>query len=347
MSHIASVALASPPYTVDQKESEAFLTEHYSNKLSPRNLAIMQKMFAHPSVLRRHLALESLESLVSEGPDGRIARFTHWAVELSSQAIIEALTRAGLTVDDVEGLVVNTCTGYICPGLSTYLIEKLGLSRRIQAYDLVGGGCGGAIPNLKVGEGILRGGGEGVVLCVSVEICTATFQMGDDLSLIVSNVIFGDGAAAAVLWRKPRGLALVDSVSRYAPEHRDAIRYVYKDGQLHNQLLSSLPRLASRTVAETVTDLLEPRGLGVGDIKHWALHPGGERVINALKREMGLSEEQICVTREVLAEYGNMSSPTVWFALRKILDTGIAPGDWCIMVAFGAGLSAHAFLLKG
>lgn len=347
MSHIASVALASPPYTVDQKESEAFLTEHYSNKLSPRNLAIMQKMFAHPSVLRRHLALESLESLVSEGPDGRIARFTHWAVELSSQAIIEALTRAGLTVDDVEGLVVNTCTGYICPGLSTYLIEKLGLSRRIQAYDLVGGGCGGAIPNLKVGEGILRGGGEGVVLCVSVEICTATFQMGDDLSLIVSNVIFGDGAAAAVLWRKPRGLALVDSVSRYAPEHRDAIRYVYKDGQLHNQLLSSLPRLASRTVAETVTDLLEPRGLGVGDIKHWALHPGGERVINALKREMGLSEEQIRVTREVLAEYGNMSSPTVWFALRKILDTGIAPGDWCIMVAFGAGLSAHAFLLKG
>lgn len=347
MSHIASVALASPPYTVDQKESEAFLTEHYSDKLSPRNLAIMQKMFAHPSVLRRHLALESLESLVSEGPDGRIARFTHWAVELSSQAIIEALTRAGLTVDDVEGLVVNTCTGYICPGLSTYLIEKLGLSRRIQAYDLVGGGCGGAIPNLKVGEGILRGGGEGVVLCVSVEICTATFQMGDDLSLIVSNVIFGDGAAAAVLWRKPRGLALVDSVSRYAPEHRDAIRYVYKDGQLHNQLLSSLPRLASRTVAETVTDLLEPRGLGVGDIKHWALHPGGERVINALKREMGLSEEQICVTREVLAEYGNMSSPTVWFALRKILDTGIAPGDWCIMVAFGAGLSAHAFLLKG
>lgn len=347
MSHIASVALASPPYTVDQKESEAFLTEHYSDKLSPRNLAIMQKMFAHPSVLRRHLALESLESLVSEGPDGRIARFTHWAVELSSQAIIKALTQAGLTVDDVEGLVVNTCTGYICPGLSTYLIEKLGLSRRIQAYDLVGGGCGGAIPNLKIGEGILRGGGEGVVLCVSVEICTATFQMGDDLSLIVSNVIFGDGAAAAVLWRKPRGLALVDSVSRYAPEHRDAIRYVYKDGQLHNQLLSSLPRLASRTVAETVTDLLEPRGLGVGDIKHWALHPGGERVINALKREMGLSEEQIRVTREVLAEYGNMSSPTVWFALRKILDTGIAPGDWCIMVAFGAGLSAHAFLLKG
>lgn len=347
MSHIASVALASPPYTVDQKESEAFLTEHYSDKLSPRNLAIMQKMFAHPSVLRRHLALESLESLVSEGPDGRIARFTHWAVELSSQAIIKALTQAGLTVDDVEGLVVNTCTGYICPGLSTYLIEKLGLSRRIQAYDLVGGGCGGAIPNLKVGEGILKGGGEGVVLCVSVEICTATFQMGDDLSLIVSNVIFGDGAAAAVLWRKPRGLALVDSVSRYAPEHRDAIRYVYKDGQLHNQLLSSLPRLASRTVAETVTDLLEPRGLGVGDIKHWALHPGGERVINALKKEMGLSEEQVRVTREVLAEYGNMSSPTVWFALRKILDTGIAPGDWCIMVAFGAGLSAHAFLLKG
>ena len=93
-------------------------------------------------------------------------------------------------------------------------------------------------------------------------------------------------------------------------------------------------------------DLLNPSGLKVEDIKHWAFHPGGEKVINAVRDEIGLSEAQLQATRNVLAEYGNMSSPTAFFVLQKILDKGIAPGDWCVMVAFGAGLCAHAFLLS-
>ena len=344
--HIASIAVATPPYTVNQAQASAFLVKHYSDKLSHKNLAILRKIFTHPSVLHRHLAVDDLECLVNEHPDSRIARYTHWAVNLSSQAIVKALTQIGLTIDDVSGLVVNTCTGYICPGISTYLIEKLGISDKVRAHDLVGSGCGGAVPNLQICEDMLKGSGEGVVVSVSVEICSATFQMANDLSLIISNAIFADGAAASVLWRRPEGLALVASASRYDPKSRDDIRYIYKNGQLHNQLSVSLPELASETVATVVTDLLKPRGLRIEDIKHWAFHPGGEKVINTVRDEIGLSEEQLQVTRNILARYGNMSSPTVWFVLREILDKGIMPGDWCLMVAFGAGLCAHAFLLK-
>lgn len=344
--HIASVAVAAPPYTLDQAEVEAFLTEHYSGKLSRRSRKIIHRILAHPSVVHRRFAFKDPRCLINEDPDSRIARFTDWALELTKRAIVNALTEAGLTVAAVSGLVVNTCTGYICPGISTYLVEKLGLSHQIRAYDLVGSGCGGAVPNLQIGEDMLRGGGDGVVLSVSVEICSATFQMGDDLSSIISNALFADGAAAAVLWKRPQGLALVASTSHYEPKHRDDIRYIYKHGQLYNQLSLSLPQSASKAVARVVMVLLQPRGLRVEDIKHWALHPGGEKVINAVKNEMGLSETQLQVTRDVLANYGNMSSPTVWFVLRQILDQGIAPGDLCMLVAFGAGLSAHAFLLK-
>ena len=344
--HIASIATAIPPYTINQAQAEAFLVKHYSDKLSKKSLAIMHKIFTHPSVQQRRLAVDNLECLVNEHPDSRIARFTHWAVDLSSQAIIKALTRAGLTVDDVSGLLVNTCTGYICPGISTYLIEKLGFSDRIRAHDLVGSGCGGAIPNLQMCKDMLHGAGDGVVVSVSVEICSATFQMADDMSLIISNALFGDGASASVLWHRPEGLALVDSASRYDPKSRDHIRYIYKNGQLHNQLSVSLPEIAGKTVARVVTDLLNPSGLKVEDIKRWAFHPGGEKVINAVKDEIGLSETQLQATRDVLAEYGNMSSPTAFFVLQKILDKGIVPGDWCVMVAFGAGLCAHAFLLR-
>jgi predicted naringenin-chalcone synthase len=170
--------------------------------------------------------------------------------------------------------------------------------------------------------------------------------MGDDLSLIISNALFSDGAAAAVLWDRPAGLELVASASRFLPEYRDHIRYVHRGGQLHNHLSLELPQVIRKPVAELATELLRSHGLGVGDAPHWAMHSGGDKVVNALAAEIGLSEEQAAPTRRVLAEYGNISSPTVWFVLRDIVERGMKPGDWVVMLAFGAGFSAHCCLLR-
>jgi predicted naringenin-chalcone synthase len=344
--HIASFAVATPPRPISQEYLGQLARKHYQGKLSSRSMSLIHALFSHPSIKQRSFAIDNVEDLAYETPDARVARFTHWSQELSAQAISKALSQAGLSISDVHGLVVNTCTGYICPGISTYLIEKLGLSRNVRVYDLVGSGCGGAIPNLEICESLLNKKQQGAVMSVSVEICTATFQMEDDLSLLLSNALFGDGAAAAVLWTKPRGYELVDSASRYVPEERESIRYVHKNGQLYNQLSIRLPDMVQKAAAQVVADVLVPRSLSPRDIKHWALHTGGEKIINAIRDGLGLSEEQVNATRSVLSEYGNMSSPTVWFVLREIENRGIAPGEWCIMVAFGAGLSAHAFLLR-
>jgi len=344
--HIASVAVATPPVTIDQSEIERLIQLYYKGRLSSRSLSLIKSLHAHPSIRRRSFALERPEELVDEDLDARASRFTRWSVELSAQATSRALERAGLKKDDVAGLVVNTCTGYICPGISTYLIERLGLPQNLHVYDLVGSGCGGAIPNLEVAESLLKRNGGGPVVSVSVEICTATFQMENDLSLLLSNTLFGDGAAAAVLWTKPTGFELVASASRYVPEQREHIRYIHKKGQLHNQLSLKLPDMVRKAAAQVVADVLGPRSLKPGDVKHWALHSGGEKIINAVRDEIGLTEAQVAATRSVLAEHGNMSSPTVWFVLQELEKQGIASGEWCIMVAFGAGLSAHAFLLK-
>jgi predicted naringenin-chalcone synthase len=344
--HIASVATAAPPHPLSQGHLEKLARKHYQGKLSPRSMSLLHALFSHPSIKQRSFAIDNVEDLVDEHADARVARFTRWSQELSARAATAALAQAGVTTNDVSGLVVNTCTGYLCPGISTYLIEKLGLARGVSVYDLVGSGCGGAIPNLEVSEALLGRKDSGVVVSVSVEICSATFQMEDDLSLLLSNALFGDGAAAAVLWTKPQGYELVASSSRYAPEKREFIRYVHKNGQLLNQLSIKLPEMVRKAAAEVVADVLAPRSLTPRDIKHWALHSGGEKIINAVQDELGLSEEQVRATRSVLSEYGNMSSPTVWFVLREIENRGVAPGEWCIMVAFGAGFSSHAFLLR-
>ncbi len=342
--YIASLATAVPLYSCDQAFAEEFMKKHYGSRLNSRSMGLISTCFSHPSINKRHFAVDDPLELVNEDPDRRIERFTRRSVELSAEAITQALGRAGVGVKDVSAIVVNTCTGYICPGISTYLIERLGLSRSIRAFDLVGSGCGGAIPNLQAAEALVSAGG--VVVSVSVEICSATLQMDNDLSLILSNALFGDGAAAAVLWDRPAGWELVASATRYVPEQRETIRYVHKKGQLHNQLSLKLPDLVKKAAAEVVADVLKARLLAVDDVKHWALHTGGEKIINAVRDEIGIPEERLAATRKVLSAFGNMSSPTVWFVMDEIGRNGVAPGDWCVMIAYGAGLSAHAFLLR-
>jgi len=344
--YINSIACVVPPFSADQAFSAELIKKHFGSKLSARSLGLIRATFSHPSIRKRHFAVDDPGRIMDESPDQQIARFTKKSIDLSRQAVTKALDQAGVSVKEVTGLVVNTCTGYICPGISTYLMERLGLSRSIRVYDLVGSGCGGAIPNLQVAESLIKTNGGGVVVSVAVEICSSVFRMGNDLNLILSNALFGDGAAAAVLVAKPAGLELVASAGRYMPEQRDAIRFVHKEGQLHNQLSLRLPELVKKCATEVVADLLSSQGLKTDDIKHWAFHTGGEKIINAMRDEIGIPEERLRATREVLAQYGNMSSPTVWFVLDEILQNGISAGEWCVMVAFGAGLSAHACLLR-
>jgi len=343
--HIASIGLAVPAMSIDQPASLDHLLNRFSGILKQRSLSLMRKLFEHPGIRKRHFAIDDPASFFSESPDARMNRFTKSSVELSSQAMLKAIGNAGLSTDDLFAVVVNTCTGYICPGISTYLVENLGLRRDIKVYDLVGSGCGGAIPNLEIAESLLEKSGDKVVASISVEVCSATFQMGDDLSLLVSNALFGDGAAAAVLWKRSQGLELVASSSCYVPEDREAIRFVHKEGQLHNQLSTSLPHLVKKAVARVVDSLLTPRSLRAEDIMHWAIHTGGEKIISTIKDELGLSETQVGPTRKILRDYGNMSSPTVLFVLDELLRAGMGRGEWCVMLAFGAGLSAHGFLL--
>ncbi|TSK04956.1 MAG: type III polyketide synthase [Geobacter sp.] len=343
--YVASVASAVPEFSASQSYAAELVRQRFKETLTPRSLGLIRATFEHPAIEKRHFAVDAPARIFDETVDERVARFTEESVELAGRAVLSALEKVGVSPWQVSGLVLNTCTGYICPGISTYVAQRLGMRPSTRLYDLVGSGCGGAIPNLQVAESMLRTIG-GVVVSVSVEICSAAFQMDNDLSLILSNALFGDGAAAAVLWQKPVGFELTASAGRYVPEEREAIRFIHKGGQLHNQLSTDLPGLVARAAAEVVDDLLDSASLEKEDIGAWALHTGGEKVINAVRDQVGIPEELLWATRRVLSQYGNMSSPTVWFVLEEMMQKGIPAGTWCVLLAYGAGLSAHAYLLR-
>lgn len=346
---IVAAGTANPPFSIKQKDALRLLAEYYKGELFNRSFDVMEKVFVHPCIQTRYLAVDSLDELVTlknEDPDIRVQRFTRWSVALSTEAVHRALQKAAVQIEEVTALIVNTCTGYICPGIATYLIETCGFSKSIKIYDLVGTGCAGAVPNIQLAEKILAADPEAVVVCVSVEICTATFEMGNDMSLIVSNAIFGDGAAAVVIKNDTKGFQLKQTQSYCEPAFRDEVRYIHKEGRLHNRLAPHLPETIGTCVPPVITSLLEKEKLGVSDVKHWAIHPGGDKMISTIQEKLHLTEIQMHITRDILRRYGNMSSPTVLFALEQIMQNGVNDGEWCLVVAYGAGLSVHAYLLQ-
>jgi len=349
MSRIASVGTANPSFSIEQKLGCELMKKHYSDILRPRSVEVLEKIMEHPSIRKRHIAVDGILELISfknETQEKRIERFTRWGTRLSCDAIRQAIDSAGVGLEEIRVLVVNTCTGYVCPGLTSYIIEELGLSKNVKAFDLVGLGCGGAVPNIDLAQSVLGAQSNGVAVSVAVEICSATYQMGNDMSLIVSNAIFGDGAAAAVIWNRDSGVELVTARSLIDPVHRDDVRYVYKNGHLHNRLSPHLPEIIGETVPGEIQRICEENGLTPADIRHWAIHPGGHKMLEQIKSVLGLDEEAMTHSRNVLKEFGNMSSPSLLFAFKDVLAREIKPGDWCILVGYGAGLSVYTYLLR-
>ena len=152
----------------------------------------------------RHLALDSLDEVFAIDPDTLDRRFLAHAPALAPRPARRRSPRPASTPRDIDAVVVSTCTGYLCPGLSGYVVERLGLRADVQAFDLVGQGCAAALPNLQLGRSLLASGAAEHVLSICVEVSSAAMYLDNDPGVLISACLFGDGAGAAVLSREPR-----------------------------------------------------------------------------------------------------------------------------------------------
>jgi len=341
---------ATPPLYATQEEAYEFFNTHFT--LKPAEQDLYRRILLDGKIKGRYLGMDAKTDALETDPDRRLARFLKFGRATAVAAARRALAEAGVEAAELAGLVVNTCTGYLCPGLSSYVAADLGLRPSIRFLDLMGMGCGAAVPNLEAAAGMLARSGEGPVLSVAVEICTATIFPSHEPELVVSNSIFGDGAAAAVLDlapdNRPGGLAhMVDFATGLFPRYREDLRYRTEGGRLRNHLSKRVPVIGARTVTEVASRLLARHGLSRNDIRGWAVHPGGTVVLAQVAKELGLAGEALRFSYNVFENFGNMSSPSVLFVLRDILDCGRPqPGQRGMLLTFGAGFSAFAALIE-
>jgi predicted naringenin-chalcone synthase len=297
----------------------------------------------------RRLALDSLAEVFCIDPDTLSRRFLAHAPTLAAQAAGRALAHAGLAAHEIDAVVVSTCTGYLCPGLSGHVAERLGLRADVQAFDLVGQGCAAALPNLQLGRALLKSGECAQVLSVCVEVSSAAMYLDNDPGVLISACLFGDGAGAAVLSQEPgttvRRVQWKDSASLIEPARRDALKFEQRAGMLRNILTREVPALAADYAERVLDTVLRRAGLRSADVSAWIMHAGGRDVLLALERRLELRPDDLRYSAAVLREYGNLSSAFVYFVLQAALADE-ATGGWWWLSAFGAGFSCHGALLQ-
>ena len=348
---IVGLGTANPPYRYTQAAClQALNGSVLFEKLKPRSQLLLSRILesAH-GIATRDLALDNINDAFDMTPDALHRRFSESAPTLATEAARAALRKANLNPQVIDAVVISTCTGYLCPGLTSYVTEQLGLRPDVLALDLVGQGCGAAIPNLRTADALLAGDRAQHVLSVCVEVCSAAFYLDDDPGVLVSACLFGDGAGAAVLSKEPiskqRSIEWVACETMTNPGDRELLRFTQKNGMLKNILSPQVPALAARYAQKVLNTVLTRKNLNQNDISGWIWHGGGKNVLDALQKQLTLSDREIQTSRAVLNTHGNMSSAFVYFVLQAAVSLKPDNGWWW-MSAFGAGFSCHGALLK-
>jgi alkylresorcinol/alkylpyrone synthase len=226
--------------------------------------------------------------------------------------------------------------------------EKLGLRSDVNGLDLVGQGCAAALPNLRTAEALLASQRCQRVLSICVEVCSAAFYFDNDPGVLISACLFGDGAGAAVLSMNPNGKRAIEwkcSGSLLKPEQRDSLRFEHKAGMLRNILTPAVPALAGQHAERLCAEVLNRANLPRSEIRGWVLHPGGRDVLLALRQNLQLGQQDLRWSEQVLREFGNVSSSSLFFVLEAALADGAPDGYWW-MSSFGAGFSCYGALLE-
>ena len=349
--YFRGIGTATPPARYTKAEClAAFKNSDWYARLDARSHLIARTVLQRDNGIEaRCLALDSLAEVFTIDPDTLDQRFLAHAPALASSAVVHALEAAGLEAGAIDAVVVSTCTGYVCPGLSGYVAERIGLRADVQAFDLVGQGCAAALPNLQLGRSLLGSGAAQHVLSVCVEVSSAAMYLDNDPGVIVSACLFGDGAGAAVLSsvarEGQRRVEWKDSTSLIEPKQRKALMFEQREGMLRNILTREVPALAAEYAERVLETVLDRNGLHGGDISAWILHAGGRDVLQALERRFEVGPDAFRYSAAMLREYGNLSSAFVYFVLQAALEDD-ASGGWWWLSSFGAGFSCHGALLR-
>lgn len=358
MANIISIATATPEYCHDQKDILHFMQEAYHlNDIDKRKLAFL---YAHSGIDKRYSVLPDyslskeqrrfITGSVEDVPDlnKRMQLYKQCALPLSVKALTQCI--AGIIEPaQITHLITVSCTGMSAPGLDLEIIEAFNLPLNIFRTSVNFMGCYAAIHALKLGKMLCEKDKDAKVLIVSTELCTLHFQQDYTPDNASSSLLFADGSAAVLLsdsLQTPHSFNLDSFYSKVAFKGKSDMAWELNTKGFLMTLSGYIPQLIEEDISFLVKEALQKNDLQNEEITHWCLHPGGKKILDMIERKLELKNNDLRFSRKILSEYGNMSSPTILFVLKEIMNEvqQTKKPSKIFGVAFGPGLTMETFI---
>ncbi len=335
---LLSTGTAVPVHAISQADVLAVLEQGKGHAIPPR----MASILSNTGIEQRHIAMPAEAYLSERSWPERAAVYASVAAALFAQAAMQALDKAGLTPAEIGQIVFVSTTGTMTPSLPSRMIAAMGFAQDTRCVPLFGYGCAGGVIGLGVAADLFRAAPEKPVLLVCLELCSLAYDHSRlDKKDMVALALFADGCAAAVIGAG-QGPVLSSFANHVWPNTLDMMGWDIGDTGFDLVLARDIPAFVTGEFAPVCDAFLAAQGLVLGDLAEPACHPGGGRVVDALADYFG---DALRVTRDVLRENGNMSSPTVLFVLEALLSKGQMTKP-VLMTALGPGFVGAMGLLK-
>lgn len=322
----------------------------------------IRSVFLNSAIERRHLSLPALGddgARVLETQGDLLGKHRTLAVAMGARAIDQCLKDTGATVADIRHLCCVTSTGFLTPGLSALLIREMGISPSCGRVDVVGMGCNAGLNALGVTAAWSAAHPGELAILVCAEACSAAYVFDSTMRTAVVNSLFGDGAAAIALTSgdpaddrpMPATTAprLLGFASHIVTDATEAMRYDWDDaqGKFSFFLDPDIPYVVGAHAELVVGRLLSGTGLRRSDIRHWLVHSGGKKVIDAIRVNLGLTRHDVRHTTSVLRDYGNLSSGSFLFSYQRLVREEVTrPGDHGVLMTMGPGSTIETALVQ-
>jgi alkylresorcinol/alkylpyrone synthase len=341
---LVSLATANPEHIIFQSEAGQTAARLFSDRY--REFKLLARVFDGAGIFKRHAARPLSWFEEPHGWQDRMEAYAEVAGELFVTAATEALYRAGMKASEVDCVVTVSTTGFTTPSLEAGLSGRMGFRPDIERVPIFGLGCAAGVSGFAIASRMAKSRPGATVLFVAIELCSLAFRL-DELTRpnIIATALFGDGAAACILRCQRSGLAEVESSGEHLfPDTLGIMGWKVDNTGLGIILEQSLPPFAQENLRPAVSGILERSGLTLADIDRFICHPGGTKVLVALEAAFGLEPGALDHERNVITDYGNMSSPTVLFVLQRAIAAGLPQRS--AMIAMGPGFTASCVTLK-
>lgn len=362
MSRIISIGTAVPEFSTEQSVILEFMHAAYNDDTASRKLNVL---FNHSGISTRHSAIPDFDKTNSTSVffndtqnnttvEDRLDVFKEKAIPLAITAITNAFLKINTAIADFKTthLITVSCTGIYAPGMDAELMEQLNLPDDIFHTSVNFLGCNAAFHALKIADMITKSDNNAKVLIVCTELCTLHFQPKNNHDNLLSNTIFGDGAAAVVVTsdnfakqHQQKGLTIDGFYSLLLHKGKDLMSWDITPTNFEMKLDAKIPDFIGNEVNNIISKACNKFNIAVDSISKWAIHPGGKKILDTIQQKLQLNKENLAYSYKVLDEYGNMSSPTILFVLNELMEEH-HQNETIFSIGFGPGLSIETALLS-